>query len=814
MNFKFLVILENGEYMSEVNNSNKNKDNNSEIQNKESENNISKSKKKKLDHDISLMKKELDKAKKSTRDKKDKFFNENNNKNSNNSDNKKNPKKKRPIIIAICIIAVLVGFFGMQFFNSANELLTDELSTSDFIQAVEQERVQDVTYDTGSYTVRGSYYTDKSDGSVATEGYNNAMNALNDATTSLNTENNTQDTNNVATQGQSGNAKGSLRNYTATFVGQDSLLELMQKHPNIKYEITLPSGWMDTLSSLLPIILVAVLMFFFFSQMTKFNNQQMGFGKTKAKKSSEEVPKVKFSDVAGVDEAVEEMSEVKDFLSNPKKYFDMGAKIPRGCLLVGPPGTGKTLLARAVAGEAGVPFFNISGSDFVEMFVGVGASRVRDLFKQAKQAAPSIIFIDEIDAVGRHRGAGLGGGHDEREQTLNQMLVEMDGFDQNDSVVLIAATNRADILDPALLRPGRFDRQIVVDAPDVKGREKILHVHAKGKPIEKTVDFWRLAQLTPGFTGADLANLLNEAALLAARKNKKTISQEEVSESMERVIAGPERKSRLMDKETKNIIAFHESGHALIGHLLPKANPVHKISIISRGRALGYTLSIPKEDKVLNSYQEMNAELAVFMGGRVAEEIFCEDITTGASNDLERATKIARSIVTQYGMSKNLGTQVFGQPNHEVFLGKDYGNTKDYSEHTAERIDEEVSKIMKLAHDKAYEILTSNSDQMRLMARVLLDRETVEGKACDMLLEGKWDEYLKIEQAENKKQRDSKESFSEHDEVKKTLQDNNKSVDDKSKMEDNQTPDVNNSNTSDKSNIKDNNTDPRGLWDK
>ncbi len=475
--------------------------------------------------------------------------------------------------------------------------------------------------------------------------------------------------------------------------------------------------------------------------MQKANNQQMGFGKAKAKKALEERPDVKFDDVAGVDEAVEEMQEIKDFLSNPEKYQSLGAKIPRGCLLVGPPGTGKTLLARAVAGEAGVPFFSISGSDFVEMFVGVGASRVRDLFQQAKDAAPSIIFIDEIDAVGRQRGAGLGGGHDEREQTLNQLLVEMDGFDKNESVVLIAATNRADILDPALLRPGRFDRQIVVDTPDVKGRERILEVHAKDKPIGSDVDLKKIASLTPGFTGADLMNLMNEAALLTARRGKKIITMQEVTESMERVIAGPERKSHILNEDTRKTIAYHESGHALVGHSLEHADPVHKISIISRGRALGYTLSIPDEDKVLNSLTEMRAQLAVLMGGRVAEEIYCGDITTGASNDLERATKIARSIVTQYGMSP-LGHQVFGQPNHEVFLGRDYGNTQDYSEETARRIDDEVARIMREAHDTAYEILSSNPDQMRLMADVLLERETVDGEACQALLDNKWDEYL------------------------------------------------------------------------
>ena len=521
-----------------------------------------------------------------------------------------------------------------------------------------------------------------------------------------------------------------------------SLDSLMAQHPEISYEIELPSGWVSILSSLLPILLIGALLFFFFSQMMKANNSQMSFGKNRAKKSTEERPDVKFSDVAGVDEAVEEMKEIKDFLANPAKYQSMGAKIPRGCLLVGPPGTGKTLLARAVAGEAGVPFFSISGSDFVEMFVGVGASRVRDLFKDAKEAAPSIIFIDEIDAVGRQRGTGLGGGHDEREQTLNQLLVEMDGFENNDSVVLIAATNRADVLDPALLRPGRFDRQIVVDTPDVKGREKILQVHSKDKPMGSDVDLSAIAKLTPGFTGADLANLLNESALLTARRGKKIITMREVNESMERVIAGPERKGRVLDERTKRTIAYHESGHALVGHLLPQADPVHKISIISRGRALGYTLSIPDEDKVLNSVGEMRDQLAVFMGGRVAEEIFCDDITTGASNDLERATKMARSMVTQYGMSTELGAQVFGQANREVFLGRDYGNSQDYSEETARRIDDEVARIMKEAHDRAYEILNSRHDQMDLMASVLLERETVEGEACQALLDNCWNDYL------------------------------------------------------------------------
>lgn len=499
--------------------------------------------------------------------------------------------------------------------------------------------------------------------------------------------------------------------------------------------------WYDLIPLAISLVLCGVMFWLIMRAQTGGNGKVMNFGRSRARIHDPNKNKVTFADVAGAEEEKEELKEMVDFLRNPKAYIDMGARIPKGVLLIGPPGTGKTLLAKAVAGEAGVPFFSISGSDFVEMFVGVGASRVRDLFKDAKEASPAIIFIDEIDAVGRQRGTGLGGGHDEREQTLNQLLVEMDGFESNDSVVLIAATNRADVLDPALLRPGRFDRQIVVDTPDVKGRQRILEVHSKDKPIGSDVDLAKIAKITPGFTGADLANLMNESALLTARRGKKIITMREVSESMERVIAGPERKGRVMNEKTKHTIAYHESGHALVGHLLDHADPVHKISIISRGRALGYTLSIPDEDKVLNSLSEMKDELAVFMGGRVAEELFCDDITTGASNDLERASKMARAIVTQYGMSP-LGTQVFGQPNHEVFLGRDYGNTQDYSEETARRIDEEVAKIMKEAHDRAHAILSSHADQMDLMASVLLERETVEGEACEALLDNKWDEYL------------------------------------------------------------------------
>ena len=664
-----------------------------------------------------------------------------------------NPQFKGPgdgnrnLIIWIAIFLIVALIVGQQFFlsqkggaNDEANRVTDALITSEFLQAIEQDRVTTVVYDARNYTVTGAYYPAATAGKTGVDAFNDAFNALNTRVAMLQQEADGSLTG-IGTKTLQTETLGELHNYTSTYVGQESLAQLVSRHPQISYQVVLPTQWLDILGTILPILLFGALIWIFFVQMQKANNQQMGFGKTKAKKAHEERPDVKFDDVAGVDEAVEEMQEIKDFLSNPEKYQSLGAKIPRGCLLVGPPGTGKTLLARAVAGEAGVPFFSISGSDFVEMFVGVGASRVRDLFQQAKDAAPSIIFIDEIDAVGRQRGAGLGGGHDEREQTLNQLLVEMDGFDKNESVVLIAATNRSDILDPALLRPGRFDRQIVVDVPDVKGREKILQVHAEDKPIGSDVDLEKIAQLTPGFTGADLMNLMNESALLTARRNKKVITMKEVTESMERVIAGPERKGRVMTEDTRKTIAYHESGHALVGHLLEHADPVHKISIISRGRALGYTMSIPDEDKVLSSLSEMRDQLAVLMGGRVAEEIYRGDITTGASNDLERATKIARSIVTQYGMSP-LGQQVFGQPNHEVFLGRDYGNTQDYSDETAKRIDDEVARIMSEAHDRAYEILSSHPEQMHLMANVLLERETVDGEACQALLDNKWDEYL------------------------------------------------------------------------
>ena len=670
----------------------------------------------------------------------------------------------RTTVISVLLFLLVAFFVGNQFMTMQGATKVDSLITSEFVQAVEQDRVTKVVYSSGDYTVTGTYYPAVTAGSTAADAFNSAFDSMNARMAGLKDPSTGAVLAGVGTTDLEESTLGEEHNYSSTYVGSDSLGQLLADHPNISYQVQLPSPWGELLITFLPIIAIGAILLFFFNSMQKANNSQLNFGKAKTKKNIEERPDVKFSDVTGVDEAVEEMQEIKDFLANPAKYQAMGAKIPRGCLLVGPPGTGKTLLARAVAGEAGVPFFSISGSDFVEMFVGVGASRVRDLFKQAKEASPSIIFIDEIDAVGRQRGTGLGGGHDEREQTLNQLLVEMDGFEANDSVVLIAATNRADVLDPALLRPGRFDRQIVVDAPDVKGREKILNVHANDKPIGSDVDLAKVAKLTPGFTGADLANLLNESALLTARRGKKIITQREVSESMERVIAGPERKGRVLDEQTKHTIAYHESGHALVGHLLSHADPVHKISIISRGRALGYTLSIPKEDKVLNSLGEMRDELAVFMGGRVAEEIFCSDITTGASNDLERATKMARAIVTQYGMSAELGTQVFGQPNHEVFLGRDYGNTQDYSEETARRIDDEVARIMKEAHDRAHEVLVAHRDQMDLMASVLLERETVEGDACQALLDNRWDEYLAHEGEINARREAEEAAARERDE--------------------------------------------------
>jgi cell division protease FtsH len=479
------------------------------------------------------------------------------------------------------------------------------------------------------------------------------------------------------------------------------------------------------LENLLPIVIIVGVMLFFLNQMQGGGGRVMQFGKARAKLVSKDTPKTTFADVAGADEAIEELQEIKDFLENPAKFQAIGAKIPKGVLLYGPPGTGKTLLARAVAGEAGVPFYSISGSDFVEMFVGVGASRVRDLFEQAKANAPAIIFIDEIDAVGRHRGAGLGGGHDEREQTLNQMLVEMDGFDVNRGVILIAATNRPDILDPALLRPGRFDRQIVVDRPDLEGRKAILGVHAKGKPFAPDVDLGVIARRTPGFTGADLANVINEAALLTARTDAKQIDNVLLEESIDRSLAGPMRKTRVMSEKEKKVTAYHEGGHALVAWALPNTDPVHKISIIARGRSLGHTLVLPEEDKYNQTRSEMLDMLAYALGGRAAEELVFHEPTTGASNDIEKATSVARAMVMTYGMSEKLGPLKFGQTEGDVFLGRDLGHQRDFSEEVAKQIDAEVRELIERAHNEAWEILVQYRDVLDDMVLQLLDKETL-----------------------------------------------------------------------------------------
>jgi cell division protease FtsH len=493
------------------------------------------------------------------------------------------------------------------------------------------------------------------------------------------------------------------------------------------YNVQVPKQnlFVSLLFSFLPIVVVVLIFLFIMNQMQGGGSRVMNFGKSKAKLITKDTPKTTFNDVAGADEAIEELQEIKDFLQNPAKFQAIGAKIPKGVLLYGPPGTGKTLLARAVAGEAGVPFYSISGSDFVEMFVGVGASRVRDLFEQAKANAPAIIFIDEIDAVGRHRGAGLGGGHDEREQTLNQLLVEMDGFDVKGGVILIAATNRPDILDPALLRPGRFDRQVVIDRPDLEGRKGILRVHARGKPLTPDVDLDTIARRTPGFTGADLANVINEAALLTARFDRKQIDMATLEESIDRVMAGPERKTRVMSESEKKIIAYHEGGHALVAHALPNADPVHKVTILPRGRALGYTMTLPMEDKFLTTRSEMMDQLAMLLGGRTAEELVFHEPTTGAANDIEKASSIARNMVTEYGMSERLGARKFGTGAGEVFLGRDVGHERDYSEDIASAIDDEVRRLIESSHDVAWEILVEYRDVLDELVLQLMDKETL-----------------------------------------------------------------------------------------
>ena len=527
-------------------------------------------------------------------------------------------------------------------------------------------------------------------------------------------------------------------------MAEEQLLKRLEAEPNT--EVTVHGTGGSSILSLLTYILPFVLFFgfwiFLMNQMQGGGSRVMNFGKSKAKRMSVDAPKITFRDVAGVDEAVQELEEIKEFLENPKKFQALGARIPKGVLLYGPPGTGKTLLARAVAGEAGVPFFSISGSDFVEMFVGVGASRVRDLFEQAKQNSPCIIFMDEIDAVGRHRGAGMGGGHDEREQTLNQLLVEMDGFEMKDNIILIAATNRPDILDPALLRPGRFDRQVVVDRPDRKGRKQILEVHTRGKPLAREIELDTLAGQTPGFTGADLANLINEAALLTARSGNREISMKELEEGIMRVIAGPEKKTRVMSEKERLVTAYHEVGHAIVGQLLENTDPVHKISIISRGQALGYTISLPTEDKFLTTRAELTDTMAMTLGGRAAEEIVFGEITTGASNDLEKVTETAKQMVMRFGMSERLGPRVFGHDRGQPFLGREFSSEPDYSDEIAREIDDEIRRIVESAHQTAKGLLNERREDLERVSKLLLERETIDADQFIALLEGKSEEEV------------------------------------------------------------------------
>ncbi len=544
-----------------------------------------------------------------------------------------------------------------------------------------------------------------------------------------------QKTSSIDVQPQTGQSYST--GYPTTGNAQTQLINLLARQDiETKVEGTGGSSFLSILTYILPFILFFGFWIFLMNQMQGGGSRVMSFGKSRAKRMSVDAPKITFRDVAGVDEAVQELHEIKEFLENPKRFQALGARIPKGVLLYGPPGTGKTLLARAVAGEAGVPFFSISGSDFVEMFVGVGASRVRDLFEQAKQNSPCIIFMDEIDAVGRHRGAGMGGGHDEREQTLNQLLVEMDGFEMKDNIILIAATNRPDILDPALLRPGRFDRQIVVDRPDRKGRKQILEVHTRGKPLAKQIDLDTLAGQTPGFTGADLANLINEAALLTARSSKREITMNELEEGIMRVIAGPEKKSRVMSEKERLVTAYHELGHAIVGHLLPNTDPVHKISIISRGQALGYTISLPTEDKFLTTRAELTDTMAMTLGGRAAEEIIFGEITTGASNDLEKVTETAKQMVMRFGMSERLGPRVFGHDRSQPFLGREFSSEPDYSDEIAREIDDEIRRIVEEAHQTAKDLLLDRREALDRISKTLLERETIDAEQFTRLLEG------------------------------------------------------------------------------
>ena len=557
----------------------------------------------------------------------------------------------------------------------------------------------------------------------------------------VNTKNNSLDVTEKAADGSDSEGEKFETGYPPN-TEQSLINQLREGEVSTTVKGTGGSSLLSMLTYILPFLLFFGFWIFLMNQMQGGGSRVMSFGKSKAKKMAVDAPKITFKDVAGADEAVQELHEIKEFLQTPKKFQSLGARIPKGVLLYGPPGTGKTLLARAVAGEAGVPFFSISGSDFVEMFVGVGASRVRDLFEQAKQSSPCIIFMDEIDAVGRHRGAGMGGGHDEREQTLNQLLVEMDGFEIKDNIILIAATNRPDILDPALLRPGRFDRQVAVDRPDRQGRKKILEVHSRGKPLAGEIDLDALAGQTPGFTGADLSNLINEAALLTARSGKREITQHELEEGIMRVIAGPEKKTRIMSEKERRITAFHEMGHAIVGHLLPNCDPVHKVSVISRGQALGYTISLPAEDKFLTSRAELSETMAMTLGGRAAEELVFNEVTTGASNDLEKVTATAKQMVMRFGMSERLGPRVFGHDRGQPFLGREMGSEPDYSDEIAREIDDEIRRIVENAHQTARDILDERRDDLDRISEILLVRETIDAEQFVALIDGASEEEV------------------------------------------------------------------------
>lgn len=545
----------------------------------------------------------------------------------------------------------------------------------------------------------------------------------------------------------------------------ENLTERLEGAENIKFEVReVKTPWWSSLAYLLPFILLIGLFFFFMQQTQGGGSKVMNFGKSKARLHDAEQKKVTFDEVAGADEEKAELEEIVEFLKDPKKYIEIGARIPKGVLLVGPPGTGKTLLGRAIAGEAGVPFFSISGSDFVEMFVGVGASRVRDMFENAKKNSPCIVFIDEIDAVGRQRGAGLGGGHDEREQTLNQLLVEMDGFDVNEGIIIVAATNRPDILDPALLRPGRFDRQITVNYPDVKGREEVLQVHVRKKPLDDEVDLRVIARRTPGFTGADLENVVNEAALLTARRNKKSVGMPELEAAIDRVVAGTEKKSRVISDFEKRLVAFHESGHALVGYLLPNTDPVHKVSIIPRGRAGGYTLMLPEEDRYYMTRSELLDRVSTLLAGRVAEEIVLDEISTGAQNDLERATSIVRQMIMEYGMSEKLGPITLGKKQDQIFLGRDIGRDRDFSEEIAKAIDDEIRATVDLCYHRAEDLIEKNRDKLDSLANTLLEQETLEADEIAAMIEGKSVEEIEAERKAKEENNNKYKKYKNHKE--------------------------------------------------